>query len=325
VAGATGSPSNGGSSPLLNPEEAARQNAVVARIGEVGITVRELETRLAAVPRFQLSTMGDTPDAIRRKFLADVVVPEVLLATGAEKRHADQQVNVRNNIERALANAAVRAVRAGIGPQEAIPMGDVRKYYAENSTKFDTPERFAVWRILCASREDAVAVIDAAKASLTVDTFTKLARQHSMDKATSMRAGNLGFIDAEGNSNEAGLKVDPAIAKAAASVKDGQLVLVPVAESKGFAVVWHRGTVAAVRRTPEEASPQIRAAIYRQRVDDATHGLISELRTQHLTEYNDGILNSVDVSSADGEVTPRKRPGQVSPLQQIGRAPAGKP
>jgi peptidyl-prolyl cis-trans isomerase C len=325
VEGAAGGTSSPGSSPTSSPGESARRSAVVVRIGEREVTVGEVESRLAAVPRFQLSTMGDTADAIRRKFLVEVIVPEVLLAIGAEKQHIDQDGVVRHNIERALANATMRAIKGQIDPPDSIPMDQIRKYYTENASKFDTPERFAVWRILCATREDALAVIDAAKASLTVDTFTKLARQHSIDKATSMRAGNLGFVDREGNSNEAGLKVDPAIAKAAASVKDGQLVLTPVLEGQGFAVVWHRGTVAAVRRTTEEAAPQIREAIYRERVDDADQGLIAQLRSQRLTEFNDSVLNGIEVSSTDGEVVPRRRPGQVSPSQPLGRALPSKP
>jgi len=313
------------SGPNSSAAETARRNAVVLRVGEREITAGEVESRLASIPRFQLSTMGDTADAIRKKFLADVLVPEVLLAIEAEKRHLGEEVVVKHDIERALADATLRVAKAQIGPPESIPADEIRKYYGDNQSKFDTPVRFAVWRILCATREDAVAVIDAANASLTVDTFTKLARQRSIDKATSMRAGNLGFIDAEGNSNEAGLKVDPAIAKAAASVKDGQLVSVPVPEGHGFAVVWHRGTVPAARRTAEEATPQIREAIYRQRVDDANRALISELRSQHISASNDGILNGIDISASDGEVTPRKRPGQVSPLRQLGRSSPPKP
>jgi peptidyl-prolyl cis-trans isomerase C len=321
VAGATSnSPSTGSSA-----EETARRSAVVARVGEKQVTAGEVESRLASIPRFQLRTMGDSEDAIRKKFLLEVVVPEMLLAIEAEKQHLGESVIVRHNIERALADASLRITKAKVGPPEAIPMEEIRKYYADNLAKFNTPARFAVWRILCATREDAVAVIEAAKGSFTVDSFTKLARQRSIDKATNMRAGNLGFIDAEGNSNEAGLKVDPAIAKAAASVKDGQLVPVPVPEGQGFAVVWHRGTAAAIRRTTEEARPQIREAIYRQRVDEANRALITDLRRKHLREWNDSVLSGIDVSTADGDVTPRRRPGQVSPLGQIGRSAPSPP
>lgn len=313
---ATGGPSIAG----MSPAETARRSAVVLRVATREVTAGELEDRLAAVPRFQLLAMGNSPDEIRRKFLVDIIVPEVLIATAAESQHLDREVAAQNSIKRALASATMRVAKAQAGSINSITKDELRKYYADNRGKFDTPTRYAIWRILCAKREEAVAVIDAAKASLTVDNFTKLARDHSVDKATDLRAGNLGFLDVEGNSNEAGLKVDPVVVKAAASVKDGELVPQPVPEGGGFAVVWHRGTVAAAHRGVEEASSQIREAIFRQRTEDATKSVIDRLRSEHLIESNEGVLNGIEVSSIDGEIMPRRRPGQVPPLRQVGRS-----
>jgi len=308
------------STASMSPAEVARRNVVAVRVGPKEVTVGELEDRLATIPRFQLSTMGDTADAIRRKFVNEVIVPEVLLSAGAEKEHLDQDLVVANNLRRALANATARAAKSKLPPINTITMDDIRKYYAENKSKFDTPIRYGVWRILCAKREEAVAVLDAAKKNLTTDNFTKLAREHSIDKATNMRGGNLGFIDPDGNSNEAGLKVDTSIPKALAFAKDGQLVPEPVPEGPNFAVVWRKGSVPAAHRTAEEAANQIREAIHHQQAEEAGKQMIDELRSEHLTEFNEGVLNSIDISSSDGEIMPRRRPGQVPPLHQVGRA-----
>ncbi len=293
----------------------ARRSAVAARVGAKEITVAELEDRIGKLPRVQLLTMGSTPSEIRRKFLLDVVVPEALVASGAEKEHLDTDPAVAAKIRRALANATMRVVRSQVGPVSGISMEDVRKYYAENKSKYDSPTRYNLWRILCAKREEAVSVLDAAKATLTVDSFTKLAREHSGDKATNLRAGNLGFVDSDGNSNEAGVKIDPELARAAARVKDGELVPQPVAEGAGFAVVWRRGSVAASHRSPEDAAGQIRETLWRQRNEEASQRLIDELRTAHLRDLNEAALTGIEVSSSDGEVMPRRRPGQVPPLR----------
>jgi peptidyl-prolyl cis-trans isomerase C len=200
-------------------------------------------------------------------------------------------------------------------------MDDVRKYYAENKSKYETPARYNLWRIRCSKREEALSVFDSAKAAPTVDAFTKLAREHSIDKATNLRAGNLGFVDLEGNSNEVGVKVDAELPKAAAAMKDGELVPLPVAEGSGFAVVWRRGSVAASHRSFEESAPQIREALWRQRNDEATQRLIEELREAHLTGLNESALNGIEVSAGDGEVMPRRRPGQVPPLRKSAQKP----
>jgi peptidyl-prolyl cis-trans isomerase C len=303
-----------------SPADAARRSAVVAHIGVKEITAGELEDRIAKIPHFQLVAMGDTPGAIRRKVLLDVIVPEALVATAAEKEHLGKRPEVSIKLQRALANATMRVVRNQVGPPSAISMEDIRRYYAENKNKYDAPARYNLWRILCAKREEALAVLDSARDKLTIDTFTKLARDHSIDKATSLRAGNLGFVDADGNSNEAGVKVDPQLARAAVGVKDGELVPQPVAEGAGFAVVWRRGSVLASHRSAEDAAPQIRDALWRQRLDDASKGLVDELRAAHVADLNEAILNGIDVSTADGDVMPRRRPGQVPPLRQADRS-----
>jgi peptidyl-prolyl cis-trans isomerase C len=295
---------------------AAQRTAVVARVGAKEITAGELEDRLAKIPRFQLAAMGDSPGAIRRKVLLDVIVPEALVANAAEKEHLEKDPSVSLKVERALANATMRAVRDRVGPASAISMEEIRKYYADNKSKFEAATRYNLWRILCARRDEALAVIDSAKAKLTIDNFTKLTRDHSIDKATNMRAGNLGFIDEGGNSTEAGVKVDPQLAKAAAAVKDGELVPQPVPEASGFAVIWRRGSVPASHRSPEDAAGQIREALWRQRLDEASKGLIEELRQAHVSEVNDALLNGIEVSASDGEVLPRRRPGQVPPIRQ---------
>jgi peptidyl-prolyl cis-trans isomerase C len=311
----------GSSRAALSPADAARRSAIVAHVGVKEITAGELEDRIAKIPRFQLAAMGDTPGAIRRKVLLDVIVPEVLLATAAEKEHLEGDPALGLKLQRALANATMRVVRNQVGLASAIPTEDIRKYYVENKSKFDSPARYNLWRILCATRDEALSVLASAKATLTIENFSKLARDHSIDKATYMQAGNLGFVDEAGSSNEVGVKIDPRLAKAAAGVKDGELLPDPVPEGSGFAVVWRRGSVPANHRSLEDATPQIRDVVWRQRIDEASMGLLDGLRLAHVADLNDALLNGIEVSATDGQVMPRRRPGQVPPLRQADRLP----
>jgi peptidyl-prolyl cis-trans isomerase C len=302
----------------ISATEQARRSAVVARVGSRTITAGELEDRMAVVPRFQLVTFGDTPDAIRRKFLNEVVLPEVLLSAGAEDAHIDRMPPTVHMLARARSSATLRAFRAQLGRAADIPMADVRRYYDENRAKFDSPERIQIWRILCKSREEAVAVLDAAKKDSTPENFTKLARDHSQDKATNLRGGNLGFLGPDGASNEAGLKADPALVKAAAAVKDGEIIPQPVAEGAGFSVVWRRGTVGASHRTVEEAKEQIRDTLWKQKNEEGSQKLIKDLRARDLHELNESLVDTIEINPTDGEIVQRRRPGQVPPINQIG-------
>jgi peptidyl-prolyl cis-trans isomerase C len=309
--------------------EKARRAAVVAHVGPRVITLGELEDRLAAVPRFQLVTFGATPDAIRRKFLDEVIVQEVLLSLGAEEKHLDTELPTEFQLERTRSNATLRVVRAQVGPATAITMDEVQRYFDENRARFDAPTRINVWRILCKTREEAIAVLDAAKKDGSLSNFTALAREHSLDKATYMRGGNLGFVAPDGASNEAGLKIDPAVVKAAQPVRDGELVPAPVQEGAYFAVIWRRGTVAASHRTVAEVAGQIRDTLWKEKKEQAEKKLMDDLRARDVKELNEALLNTIDVSTGDGAIVPRRRPGQVPPLQATSKptpmaAPPGK-
>jgi peptidyl-prolyl cis-trans isomerase C len=270
--------------------EKARRAAIVARIGERTITAGELEDRLAALPPFQRATFGADAAAVRRAFLQQVLVPEGLYALGAAEQKLDQTPPMSFEVERAVSNATLRAIRQKLGPESAIAQADVQAYYDANRDRYDTPERYQIWRILCKTEDEAKDVLAQASKSLDIKTFGDLARDHSLDKSSNLRAGNLGFLSADGVSNEPGLKVDPAVVKAAQSVRDGQLVPAPVPEGDAFAVVWRHGTIPATKRSVDDVAAQIRDTLWKGRVKTETDKLVASLRASKLRDFNDGPL-----------------------------------
>lgn len=268
--------------------DAARRAMPVAQIGgSRTITVGELEDRLAALPPFQRATLGATPDAVAHEFLLSVLVPESLFALGASAEKLDEQLPTAFETERARSRATIRAIRQRLGPESAIPMTDVQAYYDANRDRYDTPERLQVWRILCKTPEEAQSVLDAAKKDPTPKTFGDLARDHSIDKGSNLRAGNIGFVNPDGTSSEPGLKVDPAVVHALQGVKDGQLVPTPVKEADGWDVAWRRGSIPANKRSVDDVAAQIRDTLWKQRVKDETDKLIASLRAAHLRDYDE--------------------------------------
>jgi peptidyl-prolyl cis-trans isomerase C len=308
----------------MSAAEQARRQAAVAHVGPAVVTAGELEDRLALVPRFQLQAFGDTADAIRRRFFDQVILPEVLYSLGADRLHLGDELPASNKLARAKSSAATQTILQAQRPASAITPDEIQRHYDANRSKYDTPERLYLFRILCATREQAGDVLAAAKREPTLENFTKLAHDASMDKATAMRAGNLGYLTPDGVSSEAGLAVDPNVVRAAAAVKDGEIVPVPVPEKitgggTAFAVVWRRGTVPANHRSPQEAAPQIREAIWKEEADALARQHLAELRAAHLTELNESLLNGIDITASEGDVVTRRRPGEVAPLTQTGR------
>jgi hypothetical protein len=294
--------------------EAARRGKIAVRVGPRTMTVGELEDRLAEVPAFQLAMFGSNRDAAVKAYVEQVVVRELLLAAGAEEKGLAKQLPTSQLLERALSTATFRALHKGIPSRTQIPMDDVKAYYEANRSRFDSPERVNLWRILCKTKDEAETVLAAAKREPTITKYNDLAREHSQDKATNFRGGNLGFVSPDGTSNEAGLKVDPALLRAAAAVKDGDFVAQPVPEGEYFAVVWRRATVPASKRTVEEAQEQIRTALYRERIDGADKALVDDLRKKNVQAVEYGKLGLIELPPFDAGVTlPRSVAGSAAP------------
>jgi peptidyl-prolyl cis-trans isomerase C len=297
--------------------DAARRARVVLTVGPRKVTVGELEDQIAAIPTYQLTQFGSTKEAVARAYLDRVATRDLVLAAGAEQRGLDQQLPTRQVVDRALSGITLRRNRIAYASAAAIPIEDVRRYYEENRSRFDSPERINLWRILCKTKEEAITVLEAARKDASITKYNDLAREHSIDKATNLRGGNLGFVGPDGQSNEAGVKVDPALVKAAQAVKDGELVPQPVAEGAGFAVVWRRGTVPANHRTVEESSAQIRSALFRERTETAEKKLIDDLRKQNVKEVNEGLLGVIELRPFDAGVSLARTPG--SPAAPLNR------
>lgn len=301
----------------------ARSEQVVAKVGPVTITVADVEQRLAALPPFQLAALGKSPAEIRRHFVEQVLVPEALLGVAGRDRKLEQRDGVRAQVKGALRMARLTVLRdetanKGVSEEEA------RAYYAQNRDKFDTPERILVFRILCATKEEAAKVLAEAKKAGTKERWDELAREHSTDRATSMRGGDLGFLLPDGVSQHQGVKADVALVQAAARVKDGEIVGEPVQEGSSFAVVWRRGSLPAIHRPVEQEIDAISQILWRQKLEEARRDLVSKLRSEKVRDVNPALVELLEVDpQADLGLT--KRPG-VAPRPATGSpAPAPGP
>ncbi len=269
---------------------------VVARVGAADtVTSASLAARIAAMPAFQRATFGRTGPEVARRYLEEVVVPERLVEAAARSDRLAEKPAVALAVDRVLSGATVRAVRARVGSPSAVAADEVHAYFEANRARYDAPERYRVARVLCRTREEALAVIAAARADSTPKAIDALAREHSQDNGTNLRGGDLGFVTEDGTSNEPGLKVDPAVVRAARSVADGELVPQPVAEGDLFAVVWRRGTIAARKHTADDVAPPIRDAVAKAHVKEETDRLLAGLRAARVHDENASLLDGLDL------------------------------
>lgn len=297
----------------VSPDAAAsaaaqdHRHLVVAHVGPREVTAGDLEAHLARVPRYQLRTFGRTASEVVHGFFDQVMLRDILLSLGAEDKHLEREIEVEQSLDRMLSSATLRELINTVGPPNLIPPDEVQRYYDANRSRYESKERINIWRILCATRDEAASVLADAKKDGTVQTFTKLSRDHNKDRATALRGGNLGFVNEMGISNEPGVQVDPGVVKAAAAVKDGELVATPVQEGSSYAVVWRRGTQAGVHKSLEEVRVQIQDAIIRQKREVAQKALLEKLRAEKVSHVDESLLGSFDISIDDGTIGPKRK------------------
>lgn len=283
---------------------------VVVRVGEVVVTVGELEDRLDRTPRFQLHAYGTTADAIIRGYVDRVVVPELLFSQEAVVRGLDKSVDIRGQQRGILKGALLRHVRAQVEAEQPITSAEVGAYYAAHWSAYNTPARYAIWRILVSTRDEAAQVIAEAKKDPTPRTWTELARARSLDKSTNLRGGNLGFVAETGESSDAKIKIEPLVLEAVKKVKDGEIVGQPIPEGQGFAVVWRRGSTPATQRVLGEEEPGIRKTLARERAVGVQQKLIADLKAGHLSHLNPAALDLIEVSTS-GQIVAKGKAGRI--------------
>lgn len=295
----------------------APADAVVARVGAETITAGELSRRIQALPPFQLRMFGKSEEEIKRNFLERVLVRDRLLAQGAIDQKMEEQEGVRDRVRATLRAAMVQEVRLET-QGSPITDADVERYYSENIDKYRSPERVALWRIQVATREDALKVLEELKKDGSVKRWNDLARERSLDKATSMRAGNLGYVTPDGKTADAAIVVDKALLEAVKGLKDAELLREPVQEGDRWAVVWKRQTMKAVERALADEATGIKQTIARQRTEEKLKALLEAGRKETVRDLNVDLVDEVTITD-QRELSPARRPG-VLPAR---RAPAG--
>ena len=264
----------------------AQGDVVVARVGSQQLTLAEVESRLAALPGFQRRALADTEPDVARWLVDRVLVPELLWSEQARREALDKTPRARARLNAVLEDALIEQLRQEVIDQNPVSSEQVKAYYDEHQGDFRTPTRIRIWRIVVSNDKLARDVISVAAAAEGTQKWSELARKHSLDKATSMRKGDLGFVGPDGKTDVPRVQVDRSLYDAARRVRDGDLVLDPVPEGNRFAVVWRRGTRQATSRSIEDVRSWIEATLLRTHFEKALGRLLDGLKRRYVKDLD---------------------------------------
>ena len=294
----------------------ARADAtLVAQVGPLAIDAETLLARAARLAPFQRAHLGATWPEQRQRLLEEALIPEALLAVEAARTDRRERP-VR---DAALAQALLVDLQRQVAVQ-GVTSAELESYYAAHRADFETPKSILIWRILLRRESQAQALLR--ELAVPDDgTWSRLARERSVDTATNMRSGSLGYVAADGQTHMPQLRVSRALFAAADALQDGQLAPLPVAEGDAFAVVWRRASRAASVRPLGEASLEIRARLEAEKFAQQSAALSLGLRQASLRDHQPALLAGYEPHFSDPGFAPplvtppplRPRPVQLSP------------
>jgi peptidyl-prolyl cis-trans isomerase C len=264
----------------------------IAQVGPASISGEALTRRLAKLPDFQRAALGDTPDKLKRQVLETWLVPELLYAQEAERLKLGQRPSIQRRERELLRQAMDRELRAQNAAQHPVSASEIQAYFEAHRSRFETPQRVHVWRILTDDEALAKKILAESKGTDGIQRWSQFARESSLDKATHLRNGDLGFIHPDGNTDAPTVRVDPSLFAAADKLSDGELSAEPLKEGSHFAVIWRRGSLKAVSRTLAQESGSIRQVLERQRLESARTELLASLRSKYLSASNEALLET---------------------------------
>lgn len=274
-------PSTPDAGPPLSAEEQTRRAVVVTRVGEVSITVGEVEDAINAQSPFLRARYREP--AKRLEFVDNMIRFE-LLAREAQKRHYDRNPDVVRTVKQNAVQALIRKEFDERITVETIPQADVDAYFAEHQAEFNRAEMRRASHILVATREEAERIAREV-AEADVRAFRDLAREHSLDVETKLRGGDLRYFTRERQPDPAttpsqDAEVDQTIVTAAFALREVGDTSPPVLVGDKWSVIKLTGLRPAETRTVADAGPSIRMRLWRERRQTSLDDFVRDLRVR---------------------------------------------
>lgn len=294
--------------PERSEQEEARRARVYASVGDVQITVGDIEDAIAAQSPFLRVRYRD-PAKLRE--LADGLVRFELLAREAERLEYGDSGAVEQQVQQQMVQKLIEQQVDDQVTRESVTDEDIQAYYDEHTAEFSRPAMRRASHILLPSREAADALLAEARDADNRE-FRALARQHSIDTETKLRGGDLRYFTQSGrppNANEDDPPVDEALVAAAFELTELGSVGGPVQVGENFSIVKLTGSREAEVRALAQAAEGIRLRLWRERRQEAIDTFVRGLRNDATVELH----------------TERMRPIRLEPIEPTKGLPARDP
>lgn len=280
--------------PTGGPAQSAEElGAPLAKIDDVTITLGEFEDRINRQSPYIRARYTSLEQ--KKEFLDELVKFEIL-AKEAARRGYDKDPEVVRTMKQVMIQKLMRDELDATITADSVKDADMKAYYDANVAEFVKPEEVRAAAIILKNKAQADRVLLEARgdAGKTNKGFRDLVQKYSSDDDTKLRGGDLRYFDVTAK------EIPAAVIKAAfALVNIGDVSGVVDAGNGTYFIVKQTGRRKAAAKSFDEAKPQIRNKIFRDRRVAAQKALIEQLRAQAKIEVNEANLAKVRIDTAN--------------------------
>ena len=268
---------------------------VLAKIDDVTITLAEFQERINRQSPYIRARYTSLEQ--KKEFLDSLVRFEVL-AKEAYRRGLDKDPEVVRTMKQVMIQKLIRDEfdgKATTSAESAVSDADMKAYYDANVAEYVKPEEVRVSAIIVKNKAqaDRVAIEARGDAGKTNKGFRDLVMKYSADEETKLRGGDLRYMDA------ATKDIPANVVKAAFTLFNTGDVSAAVDAGNGtFYVLKQTGRRKSVTKTFEDAKPQIRNKLFRDKRLQAQKDFVDGLRAKSKIEINEANLAKVRIDTS---------------------------
>ena len=288
-----GSPGQRGpGGPNSPPQSAEELRTPLAKIDDVVITLGEFQERINRQSPYIRARYTSLE---QKKEVLDSLVRFEVLAKEAYRRGLDKDPEVVRTMKQVMIQKLMRDEFDAKVTADTVTDAEMKTYYDGNLPEYVKPEEVRVSAIILKNKAQAERVLLEAKgeAGKTNKGFRDLVMKYSSDEETKLRGGDLRYLEMQTKD------VPPAVIKGAFGlINTGDVSTVIDAGNGTFYILKQTGRRKSMTKSFDDAKPQIRNKLFREKRMQAQKDFIDNLRTKAKIEINETNLAKVRIDTS---------------------------
>jgi peptidyl-prolyl cis-trans isomerase C len=281
-------PAGGPGAPTQSAEEL---KAPLAKIDDVTITLGDFQERLNRQSPYIRARYTSLEK--KKEFLNTQIQFEIL-AKEAYRRGLDKDPEVVRTMKQVMIQKLTREEFDAKITADSISDDDMHKYYDANVAEYVRPEEVRVSAIVLKNRAQADRVLLEAKGEpgKTNKGFRDLVAKYSADEESKLRGGDLRYLDAKSADAPA-----PVVKAALLLFTTGEVSGVVDGNNGSYYILKQTGRRKASTKSFDDAKPQIRNKLFRDKRATAQKDFVDNLRAAAKITIDDANLAKVRIET----------------------------